>query len=119
MSEPEILRAARCIIVVSNPGKTKYLTLIPFERNRDNIRDRVTVNFLQGSGDLPMVISVILSSNRIFSPSICEISPSVYSSLLITDDCGRSILTCCDAEKLFPAEKEVPEDNKKNSSNIP
>jgi len=26
---------------------------------------------------------------------------------------------CCDAEKLFPAEKEVPEDNKKNSSNIP
>ena len=40
---------------------------------------------LPGRGDLPMEISESLSNSRIFSPSICAISPRLYSSLFITD----------------------------------
>ena len=69
------------------------LTLL--DRKRERIRERVTVNFLPGKGARPMTTLASLSNSMKSSPSSWAISPSRYSSLLITEDCGRKILICC------------------------
>ena len=76
MSLPDILSAARCMLVAFDPGKTNLLMFTLWERKRERIRDRVTVNFLPGSGERPMTALDSLSNSVESSPSSCAISPS-------------------------------------------
>ena len=74
------------MLLDSEPGKTKRLMLIFWERKRERIKERVTVNLRPGKGERPITVWLIFSSSRTSSPSSCAISPSRYSSLLMTED---------------------------------